>query len=237
MAAERLLKIAGSKGEIEALLSLSRLYTDRPELQDSLAASSDYLKLAVLTITTEVAAAGRCSALSLLGDIYANDDFSLYDPLQAVAWYEAAFNSGDLDAVLPLARFSRFGEGVQPDVAKAVSLLTLAANSQETSAMADLGELLLQMRDPSRAEEGINWLKKAADSYDPRGFELLSLVARGDYGQAPEPVAEFEYLSRAAAFPSASPGVLIRLANAYLGGLGDLVTLNALTSCSIEPHR
>ena len=117
--------------------------------------------------------------------------------------YEAALkewrplaDQGDADAQFNLGQAYRIGRGVPVDLRTAQSWFEKAAQQGHSQAQANLGLILFQNGERSKA---IPWLRKAADGGDPRAqYVLGTAMFNGDLVQKDWPRA-YALMQRAAA--------------------------------------
>ncbi|HEY4203190.1 MAG TPA: hypothetical protein VGM83_21765 [Devosiaceae bacterium] len=220
--AEHFLKIGATANDVDATMSLAKLYFRRPDMQTEANAADTYLKLSLTTIYRNIAN-GDCGELNFLGDLFADSDLHSYDPAQAIAWYEAAYNTGNIDAAVNLAKFYMDPQSPFHDTAKAASYLEFAASTGRISAMVDLAELQLQQPTPDNTTKAMAWLETAAANQEMPAYETLVSIAQGGYGGTPDYPRAFDYLSRAAQLPNVSPEILLKLAKVQEQGEGTVV--------------
>ena len=98
-------------------------------------------------------------------DAYKRGDFA-----EAIKRFAAEADRGDKEAQFALGRIYQEGSGVAQSIPTAESYYRKAALQGHANAQANLAVLLLNSQ---RAEEGIDWLRKAAKSGAPRAMVLL----------------------------------------------------------------
>ncbi len=92
---------------------------------------------------------------------------------------------GDARAMAMMGAFYQMGSGVKPDLEKAVSWFTKAAEKNHPGAQFSLAMLYLDgsLGNPD-AEMGAKWLEKAATGGNPQAQYNLGLLYTGVYGTA-----------------------------------------------------
>ena len=150
--AEDLLRTAAESGHAQASEELGR---------QCLEATPQDTKCAFARISA-AAAAGRASAKSLLGWMYAQGTGVGADPQRALALYLEAAKAGDLSASNNLGELYETGRGVAVDGARASDYYRQAADAGFAPAQFNLGRLYATgtgvTRDPGRAR---TWLEAA----------------------------------------------------------------------------
>ena len=112
-----------------------------------------------LPLLTELAAKGHVQALLAAAWINENGKAGSSNVELAQHFYQKAADSGSVDALHRLGRLLLNLKN--PDAAKAA--FERGANQGHLPCMCDLGLVLIeQAKDPTVAEEGMNWLKAAA---------------------------------------------------------------------------
>ena len=94
--------------------------------------------------------------------------------------------SGDARAMAMMGAFYQSGNGVKPDLEKAVSWFTKAAEKNHPGAQFSLAMLYLDgsLGNPD-ADTGAKWLEKAAPGGNPQAQYNLGLLYTGVYGTPP----------------------------------------------------
>ena len=150
--AEALLRAAAESGHAMASEQLGRR---------CLEAKPQDLECAFTRIST-AAAAGRASAKSLLGWMYAQGAGVNADPQRALALYLEAANAGDLSARNNLGELHETGRGVAVDGAKAAEYYKAAAEAGFAPAQFNLGRLYAAGTGVARdADKARTWLSAA----------------------------------------------------------------------------
>ena len=150
--AEDLLRAAAESGHAMASEQLGRR---------CLEAKPQDLKCAFTRISA-AAAAGRASAKSLLGWMYAQGAGVGADPQRALALYLEAANAGDLSAKNNLGELHETGRGVPVNPAKAVEYYGAAAEAGFAPAQFNLGRLYAAGTGVARdADKARTWLRSA----------------------------------------------------------------------------
>jgi len=99
----------------------------------------------------------------MLATLYFNGEGVKQDYAKSRYWFTKAANKGEVHAQYWLARIFEFGLGTNRDLTRALSLYKTAADHGLAEAMNALGECLCQSEDPMDREQGLFWIKKAAD--------------------------------------------------------------------------
>jgi serine/threonine protein kinase/TPR repeat protein len=119
---------------------------------------------------TDAAKLDVVSAMMLLGD-----GFLRSDPLSSFAWYCAAAQHGEAEAVTRVGLMYSNGAGVVRDFKKAVEWFQRAAEAGDKDGMTSLAECELlgkgTAEDPGQA---VDWLQKAVALNDPRAMDRLA---------------------------------------------------------------
>ena len=118
------------------------------------------------------------------------------DYAAAVAIWRPLAEKGDADAAFNLAQAYRLGRGVAVDLATAQKWLERAARANHVDAQTTLGLLLF---DSGNRDAAMQWLKKAAESGEPRALLVYGTALFNGDGVARDPVLAYAYVSRAAA--------------------------------------
>ena len=114
----------------------------------------------------------------------------------AVAAWKPLAAKGDADAAFNLGQAYRLGKGVPIDLARAQGLFEQAARKGHLDAATTLGILLFQNGNRTGA---MRWLKRAAEAGEARAMLLYGTALYNGDGVAPDPVAAYAFVSRAAA--------------------------------------
>lgn len=91
---------------------------------------------------------------------------------EAFAWMEKASAAGDLGATFELAQFHLFGIGTRRDNKQVLALLLPLAEKGDLSAMLYVGAAFSALQQ----QEGLTWLRKAADAGHPLAMYQLGVV-------------------------------------------------------------
>jgi len=119
---------------------------------------------------TDAAKLDVVSAMMLLGDGYLKSD-----PASAFAWYCAAAQRGENEAVTRVGLMYSNGAGVERDLTKAVAWFQRAAEAGDADGMTSLGECLLFGKGaPKDVVKANEWLQKAATAGSPRAMDRLA---------------------------------------------------------------
>jgi hypothetical protein len=118
------------------------------------------------------------------------------DYAAAVAIWRPLADAGDADAQFNLGQAYRLGRGVPINLALAKSWFEHAAAGGHLDAQTTLGLLLFQNGDQ---ENGLRWLKAAADKGEPRALLVYGTALVNGDGVTQDPVLGYAYVSRAAA--------------------------------------
>jgi uncharacterized protein len=124
------------------------------------------------------------------------DAWQKSDYTRAVAIWRPLADKGDADAEFNLGQAYRLGRGVSINLAAAKTWFERAANQGHVDAETTLGLLLFQNGDQ---EEGLKWLKKAADQGEPRALLVYGTALVNGDSVTQDPVLGYAYVSRAAA--------------------------------------
>ncbi|ESQ93582.1 hypothetical protein ABAC460_00505 [Asticcacaulis sp. AC460] len=118
----------------------------------------------------KAAQAGHALAMLKLGDIR-NADAGDADGDAAIAWYEKAASAGNIEATRKLGIAYATGRGRnEPDPAKALPPLEIAAKASDPEAQLYLGQVLIAL---TRYEEAITWLTRAGEAGQARAWYVL----------------------------------------------------------------
>ncbi|HTJ56895.1 MAG TPA: hypothetical protein VL418_04935 [Devosiaceae bacterium] len=218
-AAESDLKVGANGNDVDAVIALAQLNYSYSGDPARIAAGDNYLKLA-LTMIYRGIGAGDCGLLNSLGDIFANPGLRNFDLSKAVAWYQAAYNTGDVEGAINLARYYGDRQSAIFDPAKAAAYLQFAAQAGRVTAMVDLAELLLRKTDADEAPAAVDWLDRAAANGEISAYDVLVGVAQGVYGGKADANRAFGYLERASRLPNVTGELLAKLAKAQATGYG-----------------
>ncbi len=167
------------------------------------------------------ASAGVPACMVLYGDSLQSGRGGLgKDATTAFQWYEKAAAAGDARGQARAGEALRTGNGVAPDLPRAVALLKPAADRQDPDAMAALGYIRATAKgELAQREEGLRLLRAAATAYVPAAeYWLGELLAFGGDGIKPEPEEGRKWLMQAASRKD-TRGAL-GLARIYRDGLG-----------------
>jgi cell division septation protein DedD len=118
------------------------------------------------------------------------------DYAAAVAIWRPLAEKGDPDASFNLGQAYRLGRGVPTNLASAQTWFERAAEKGHVDAQTTLGLLLFQNGDQ---ENGLRWLKAAADKGEPRALLVYGTALVNGDGVTQDPVLGYAYVSRAAA--------------------------------------
>jgi TPR repeat protein len=118
------------------------------------------------------------------------------DYAAAVAIWRPPAEKGDPDASFNLGQAYRLGRGVPTNLASAQTWFERAAEKGHVDAQTTLGLLLFQNGDQ---ENGLRWLKAAADKGEPRALLVYGTALVNGDGVTQDPVLGYAYVSRAAA--------------------------------------
>lgn len=140
-----------------------------------------------------VSAAAPVSAQSVRAGI---DAWQRADYSGAVAIWRPLAEKGDSDAEFNLGQAYRLGRGVPTNLSAAKTWFERAANQGHVDAETTLGLLLFQNGDQ---EEGLKWLKKAAEQGEPRALLVYGTALVNGDSVTQDPVLGYAYVSRAAA--------------------------------------
>ena len=168
----------------------------------------------------EAAARGHAGSALELGNLFYQDILVEREDDQAYFWYSRAYEAGEKDAVLPLARLC-MGETENRSLHRAEALLLEADETDETGEAAlALGNLyrdgLLGAPDP---ESAIEWYRRGAAKENAECMELLgSLYFQGEDGIETDYDRAFIWLSRC--YEKGTLQQKSRLAYLYLKGFG-----------------
>lgn len=124
-------------------------------------------------------------------EMFQRGDFS-----EAIERLNAEAGRGDKQAQFALGRIYAEGSGVAVSLPKAEEYYRKAAAGGQIEAQTDLAILLLKSQ---RAEEAIDWLRKAARSNVPRAMVLLGNLSLTGTGMSKNPADAKLWLEKAAA--------------------------------------
>ena len=112
---------------------------------------------------------------------------------------EPLANDGDARAMAMMGALYQMGSGVKPDLEKAVSWFTKAAEKGHPGAQFSLAMLYLDgsLGNPD-AENGAKWLEKAAAGGNAQAQYNLGLLYTGIYGTAPDWPKAAEWFKKSA---------------------------------------
>ncbi len=114
----------------------------------------------------------------------------------AVAIWRPLAEGGDADAQFNLAQAYRLGRGVPTNLAAAKTWFERAAGQKHVDAETTLGLLLFQNGDQ---QQGLKWLKAAAEQGEPRALLVYGTALFNGDGVTQDPVLGYAFVSRAAA--------------------------------------
>lgn len=157
-------RIAGQRPR--DLHALAQAYeSDAPD------APKDYAS--AITLYERSGRAGYLKSMLALADLYAGPKLG-GKPAEAIIWYRDAAQTGDPSAVRALTRYSLQAPTTESSKL-ALDALQAVANQGVTPAMQAYGVLLASMGD-DRREDGITFLKKAADKGDVQSMKSLARI-------------------------------------------------------------
>ena len=123
-------------------------------------------------------------------DAYKRGDFA-----EAIKRFTVEADRGDKEAQFALGRIYQEGSGVAQSIPNAEAYYRKAALQDHANAQANLAVLLLNTQ---RAEEGIDWLRKAAKSGAPRAMVLLGNLSLTGTGMTKNVEDAKKWLEKAA---------------------------------------
>jgi hypothetical protein len=138
-------------------------------------------------------AAAPLSAQSVKSGI---DAWQRADYAGAVAIWRPLAEAGDADAQFNIGQAYRLGKGVPLNLGAAQTWFERAAASGHLDAQTTLGLLLFQN---GNQQEGIKWLKKAAEQGEPRALLVYGTALYNGDGVTQDRMLGYAYVSRAAA--------------------------------------
>lgn len=107
------------------------------------------------------------------------------DATKARDWFEKAARQGASEAHYYLGVLYAYGEGVEKDAKKAAEELSIAAKAGVAEAQYQLG--MLYIDNERTLEDGLEWLKKAAEHAQvDAAMALGKIYARGKYSLGPD---------------------------------------------------
>jgi uncharacterized protein len=218
-AAEKYLKLAAQNNDTSALFNLVKLYYREPHLAAAPSDAENYLKAGLTAIYVAIAE-GRCVELNTIGNLFSDNDLNVENHEKAVAWYNAALKTGDVEAAVQLSNAYALGQGVEYNLAKAIELMRIGAESGRVSSMVALAKLELSVPSPENRADAKRWLEKAAQHQELGAFLLLADLAEGDFGDIPDANAAFNHYAQAASLPNVTSETLIELGRRYATGDG-----------------
>ena len=151
------------------------------------------LRIAVAIMSAALACAGAAAAPTVKAGVEA---WQRGDHAGATAIWRNLAEKGDADAAFNLGQAFRLGRGVPADSAQAKRWFEAAANKGHVDAQVSLGLLLF---DSGERAIAMNWLKKAAQTGEPRALLVVGTALFNGDGLAQDPVLGYAYVSRAAA--------------------------------------
>ena len=147
------LKQASYEGDAKAGIELSMIYFLGSEVEKNMELSLQYISDAVKT--------GDPNALFHMGQYY----YSLNDFETASSWFQKGTDAGDVESMQSLGILYLWGNGVEADTDKALSLFTQAAELGCCDAYYILAKLYLYGQSSNSIDKdekrGLNYLKKA----------------------------------------------------------------------------
>jgi len=158
------------------------------ELKDRIDANGDPQALQQLEAMAETST----RAMTALGDHYARDDgVAPADRAKATEYYERALSLGDKSARTRLGVLYRNGVGTPANPARALELLSAAADEGDSWAMFHLaqGHLRRKFGSASRPDQVVVMLRRAKDAGNPQAVAALSnlyLWGRGGVKRDPK---------------------------------------------------
>ena len=117
------------------------------------------------------------------------------DYAAAVAIWRPLADRGDADAEFNLGQAYRLGRGVPLNLAMAKNWFTKAAEGGHLDAETTLGLLLFQNGDQ---QEGLKWLRRAADQDEPRALLVYGTALYNGDGVSQDRLLGYAFISRAA---------------------------------------
>ena len=123
-------------------------------------------------------------------DAYKRGEFA-----EAIKRFAAEADRGDKDAQFALGRIYQEGSGVAQSIPAAEAYYRKAATEGHANAQANLAMVLLNTQ---RAEEGIDWLRKAAKGGAPRAMVLLGNLSLTGTGMTKNAADAKKWLEQAA---------------------------------------
>ena len=124
------------------------------------------------------------------------DAWQRADYPSAVAIWRPLAEGGDADAQFNLGQAYRLGRGVPISLGQAKSWFERAAANGHLDAETTLGLLLFQNGDQA---EGLKWLRRAAESDEPRALLVYGTALYNGDGVTQDRLLGYAYVSRAAA--------------------------------------
>lgn len=147
---------SANEGDVQSMLSLSRIYTDA-----NYGVKNDQLALGFLN---RYLAAGGADANYYLGAFYANQEVSLYNVNKALEYYQKAADEGDADAIFEIGMLYFTGwDGNAADTAKSIELFKTSADKGcANAAMTYAGILMDGMGIPVDSNLAFQYVYQAA---------------------------------------------------------------------------
>jgi TPR repeat protein len=126
---------------------------------------------------------GHSEAQTILATLYYQGEFVEQDYAEAVRWYRAAVEQGNVTAHRHLGMMYYVGDGVPQDQAEGVRLLRVGAEHGDPFAQVAVGLAHSQGRGvPQDDVEAAHWYRAAAEQGDAEGQFLLGYVYEDGLG-------------------------------------------------------
>lgn len=167
-------------------------------------------------------------AENMLGKVYSDSIYNMYDISKAVKWHQKASDNGYWRSMQALANLYVRGKGVDKDYSKAMDLnrqyiecLVKLVNDGDVVAMFELGNCVYNGRGISQSQsEGVEWYKKAANlGYWKAQSVLATCYMNGNGDLEKDEKTAFKWIEKAA-HDEKHPIVLAQLAEYYRNGIG-----------------
>ena len=157
---------------------------------------------------------GNTDCQYLLAVLYQNGETFTHRRGEARVWLRRAADAGNRKAIEAIAAASSSGPEKETE-----AMYLAAARNGESWAQTRLGlRYITETADTQRLEEGVRWLKAAAEQNDTEALRALSTLAAQGRGMAQSDTDAYNYMNRAAELGSAE--AQYELANILAEGRG-----------------
>ena len=178
-----ILKMAASKGHVEAQYQLSICYDKGQGTRRSISEAAKWCEMA--------AYGGHVQAQSEIGYCYEYGQGVVRNIREAVRWYRIAAEQGNIHAANNLAFCYQKGRGVTRDMDEAIRLYQLAADGGHSSAQYNLGFCYWYGEGiETDKEKAIALFKASADLGNAKAVQMLKILGQHAYLKKDRTAAE-----------------------------------------------